>query len=99
MSDDTKALIGGGVILALIVGGIIWLFSTVDWDAYNSYTPPAQSQTAEAKPQTKTRCDFTGWASSSIIEEEATNGYRFTGRVSQPFCENSLSFELKEVTQ
>lgn len=84
------------IVVALFVGFVIWLgVAKPDLGSGQSYTPPAQTAPAE-KPLTKTRCDFTGWGSASIIEEEAANGYRFTGRVIGIFCENSLAFELKE---
>ena len=92
MEDDIKWWQATLILGVIFIGG----FFLVKWI---SSLPPAPAYVApvvEEKPLTKTRCDITGWASSSIIEEEAANGYRFTGRMTQILCENSLSFELKE---
>lgn len=82
------------IIVAAFIGFIVWLAVAKPdlGSGQGSATPTAPAE----KPQTKTRCDFTGWGSASIIEEEAANGYLFTGRVMGIFCENSLAFELKE---
>lgn len=53
-------------------------------------------QLEEQKKLTKQVCDWTGWDSSSIIEEQAQQGYTFTGRTRGFMCENLLNFQLKE---
>ena len=50
----------------------------------------------EVKPLTKQVCDILGFMSSEIIEEQAQQGYMFTGRTRGLFCENMLNFQLKE---
>ena len=50
----------------------------------------------EVKPLTKQVCDFLGFMSSEIIEEQAQQGYTFTGRTRGFWCENLLNFQLKE---
>ena len=50
----------------------------------------------EVKPLTKQVCDILGFMSSEIIEEQAQQGYVFTGRTRGLFCENMLNFQLKE---
>ena len=50
----------------------------------------------EVKPLTKQVCDILGFMSSEIIEEQAQQGYTFTGRTRGLFCENMLNFQLKE---
>lgn len=88
------------VVIGLIIVGAFWLISSADANGNaQTGTATAEPQAQEEKPLTKTRCDWTGWASSSIIEEESANGYRFTGRYVGPFCENNLAFELREGQQ
>lgn len=50
----------------------------------------------EVKPLTKQVCDILGFMSSEIIEEQAHQGYVFTGRTRGFWCENLLNFQLKE---
>lgn len=55
------------------------------------------NQVEEQKPLTKQICDWLGISSSTIIEEQAQQGYTFTGRTTGFICENLLNFQLKEV--
>lgn len=41
-------------------------------------------------------CDWFGLSSDSIITQKSEEGYRFTGRTRNWYCENLLMFELKE---
>lgn len=59
-------------------------------------TVEANSQVEMQKPLTKQVCDWLGINSSSIIEEQAQQGYTFTGRTTGIWCENLLNFQLKE---
>lgn len=54
------------------------------------------TSTEEIKPLTKQVCDILGFMSSEIIEEQAQQGYTFTGRTRGFWCENLLNFQLKE---
>lgn len=89
------------LLIVIVIVGILGtlVFITVKGIQSGDFEGAAAptTSTPEEKPFTKTRCDFTGFQSSSIIQDEATKGYRFTGRISTPLCgENGLSFELKE---
>lgn len=83
-----------GIALLVAIGFLVWL--VISQLCKNGCEAPAPAPVTE-KPFTKTRCDFTGFFASSIIEEEAKNGYRFDGRVNTPFCgEGGLSFSLRQ---
>lgn len=63
----------------------------------SSYSDPQPVNSAPAaKPETLTRCDYTGVLASQIISDEAKDGYVFAGRVSTFLCgNNGLSFYLR----
>lgn len=50
----------------------------------------------EEKPLTKQVCDFFGINSGEIIEEQAQQGYVFTGRTRGFWCEDVLNFKLED---
>lgn len=56
----------------------------------------SNNTTEEEKPLTKQVCDWFGWNSGSIIEEQAEQGYIYTGRSRSFLCEDMLNFQLKE---
>jgi len=83
------------IIGVIFIGGFFFIkFLVENAPTYDTtYSAPV----VEEKPQTKTRCDFTGFMASSIIDEESKNGYRFDGRVNTFLCgENGLSFHLED---
>lgn len=49
----------------------------------------------ETKPLTKQVCDWTGWDSAAIIQEQAEQGYIYTGRSNSFWCgDDMLNFQL-----
>lgn len=48
------------------------------------------------KPLTKQICSYGGFSSEAIIEEEAEEGYIFTGTTKTFACDNMLNFQLIE---
>jgi len=85
------------VIIIIVVFGVVALMAV---SLNNLLITPYTPATADIKPVTKTRCDLTGLMASSIIADEAANGYRFNGRVSTFLCgDNGLSFSLEKSNQ
>lgn len=95
--DRVSAIIAIVLIIGFLVG-VFFLLKSIPADglAGSAYQAPVETTSGE-KPLTKTRCLFTSLNTNSIIEEEAANGYRFTGRVSTFFCDEALAFELREL--
>ena len=58
--------------------------------------PKGNDKTEETRPLTKQICDWWGYSSSSIIKEQAEQGYVFTGVTKGFFCNTLLNFQLKE---
>lgn len=52
--------------------------------------------TTTEKPMVVGECDWFGVQSESIISNKKEQGYTFTGRTTNFYCENYLMFELKE---
>lgn len=85
------------IVIIGVLGGlaIVGIYNLSRLELNQSYQEPA-TEKLETKPLTKVECDWTGISGAQIIEQQATEGYRFTGRTSTFFCENALAFELKE---
>lgn len=80
------------LILIVVVGIVISLIVMAA-----SLADSVGTQEQEVAPITKTRCDYTGWQTPSIIDEEAEKGYQFTGRVNTIICgDGGLSFQRKQ---
>lgn len=85
------------LLIVIVTVGILVFLVVAAYHSAQNRTYQNSTSTAQELPATKTRCDITGFQSSSIIQEESLKGYRFTGRISTPLCgENGLSFELKD---
>lgn len=85
------------LLILLVLIGFVCGMATLAAETKSSSTTIAPTSIPDPKPQTKTRCDFTGLLASSIIEEESNNGYEFNGRITTFLCgENGLSFSLRE---
>lgn len=83
------------VIVGILLALVITTYNSVKNRQFDGNIAP-QATTQEQQPFTKTRCDITGFQSSSIIEDEAKKGYQFTGRINTPLCgENGMSFQLR----
>lgn len=53
-------------------------------------------ESSNEKPLTKQICSYGGFSSEAIIEEQAEEGYIFTGTTKTFACDNMLNFQLIE---
>jgi hypothetical protein len=102
MRDRVPAIIAGILMVGFLIFGV-WIIGKAisvspqvfsGGGASASYIAPSEPAT---KPITKTRCDYTGFMAPSMIEEEAQQGYFYTGRVATFLCEDAMVFQLREV--
>ena len=82
------------LIMVLTLTLILTGCTTTEVDVEGSIE--VKTPTEEVKPLTKQVCDWFGWDSASIIEEQAQQGYVYTGRSDSFWCKNALNFQLKE---